>query len=274
MSLPQNLLDWKKWARNVARRLGILEAEGIKGYIISSPKSGRTWLRVLLGKALCDRFGIDEKWLLSTDLLTQKAGIIPTRFTHDFSDTGKSWTQLETDKSPYRGQKVVFLVRNPKDLIVSSYFHHTNRKKKFNGTISEFIRSDRYGIKKIMAFYKIWFENQTLPSEFLLLRYENMHENAASCLRSLIDFIGVPDIPENVVANAVEFSSFENMKKMEMSNYFQMTMMKPADPANESSYKVRRGKVGGYVDYLSEEDVEFIDRIVSEMGHPFVKSYY
>lgn len=271
MRFPQNLQRWKKWARNVACRLGILEVDGINQvYIISYPKSGRTWLRVLLGKALCDRFGLDKKWLLSTHILTRQAGILSTLFTHDSSDTGKSWTQLETDKSRYRNKKVVFLVRDPKDLIVSSYFHHTKRKNKFNGTISEFIRSDGYGIRKIIGFYKIWFENQTLPKDFLLLRYENLHEDAASCLRSLLAFIEAPPMPEKIVSDAVEFSSFENMRKMEMSSNFQRTSMKPGDPGDESSYKVRQGKIGGYVNYLSEEDIEFLDRIILETGHPFV----
>ena len=89
-----------------------------------------------------------------------------------------------------------------------------------------------------------------------MLRYENLHENAASCLRSLIDFIGVSDIPENLVASAVEFSSFfENMRKMEVSGNFRSRSMKPANLTDESSYKVRKGKIGGFVDYLSEEDI-------------------
>jgi len=33
----------------------------VKVYIISYPKSGRAWLRMLLGKALCEQFSLGEK---------------------------------------------------------------------------------------------------------------------------------------------------------------------------------------------------------------------
>jgi hypothetical protein len=40
------------------------------------------------------------------------------------------------------------------------------------------------------------------------------------------------------------------------------------------SYKTRRGKVGGYVDYLTAEDIAFIDQTVNEFGCPFLRQYY
>ena len=151
----------------------------IKVYIISYPKSGRTWLRLLLGKALCEHFNVDKKLLLETHSLTRSAKMPATLFTHDGAGFGdkNSWNELATDKSFYRNKKVVFLVRDPKDVIVSSYFHVTKRQGRFEGSLSEFIRSDIYGIKKIVTFYKIWLDNQTVSKDFLLLKYENIHKD-------------------------------------------------------------------------------------------------
>jgi Sulfotransferase domain len=58
---------------------------------------------------------------------------------------------LETDKSRYRGTKVLYLIRDPRDVVVSCFFQATRRKKLFRGTLSEFIRSDNYGIRKIVC---------------------------------------------------------------------------------------------------------------------------
>ena len=52
-------------------------------YIVSYPKCGRTWLRVLVGKALCEQFGFEEKRLFKTLALSRAAKILPTKFVHD-----------------------------------------------------------------------------------------------------------------------------------------------------------------------------------------------
>ena len=44
--------------------------------------------------------------------------------------------------------------------------------------------------------------------------------------------------------------------------------MKPGDASDPSSYKVRRGKVGGWTDYVSEEQAEAIDHLVAETLSP------
>ncbi len=269
-------MNSKQWLKKIANSLGFGNlisrwSNDIKIYIISYPKSGRTWLRILFGKTLCEYFHLDETLLLETHPLTRLAKINPTLFTHDGSGFGdkNSWNDLATYKSFYRRKKVVFLVRDPKDVIVSSYFHVTKRQHRFDGSISEFIRSDIYGIKKIVTFYKIWLYNQTVPKDFLLVRYEDMHKNTSEVMRSLLSFIGVQNVPENTIETAVKFSGFGNMQKLEHSQTFHNTRMQPGDTNDRESYKVRKGKVGGYSDDLSQEDITFINQVIEEAGHPF-----
>ena len=54
-------------------------------YIVSYPKAGRTWVRVMLGHYLSKRYGFDEMEILGTHALTTAAGLLPTQFTHDHS---------------------------------------------------------------------------------------------------------------------------------------------------------------------------------------------
>ena len=44
------------------------------------------------------------------------------------------------------------------------------------------------------------------------------------------------------------------------------------DPADPESYKVRKGKVGGYVDYLSQDHIAYIDDCIRELGNPFERT--
>lgn len=51
------------------------------------------------------------------------------------------------------------------------------------------------------------------------------------------------------------------MKQLEQKKTFWLSggRMVPKDASNPHSYKVRRGKVGGYRDYFSEEEIAEID---------------
>ena len=237
-------------------------------YIISYPKSGRTWLRVLVGKALCLTYGLPDGQMLDTYRLTAAAGILRAHFVHDFSEilAAIPYDRLPTDKTEYAIKKVIFVVRDIRDVLVSSYFQATRRTNKFRGPISDFIRSDRFGVKKVATFYNIWHRNRHVPQDFLLLSYEEMHANAEAALAEALRFMGVDEIDSYTLKEAVTFASFNNMKKMEADGYFKDPRMQPTDANDEESFKVRKGVVGGYAAYLSEADIQYIDKIVAEMG--------
>jgi len=245
-------------------------------YIISYPKCGRTWLRVLIGKALCTKFNIPENLLLKTYDLTARAGILRTQMGHDGAPlkTGISYHLLRFNKRAFRRKKVIFLIRDIKDVLVSSYFQATKRINKFDGNISDFIRRDEYGVKKIVTFYNIWHENRNIPREFMLLRYEDMQSNTEDALSKVLKFLGAGDVEKSIVEKAVSYASFSNMKQMEKNKSFgKYNILTPKNENDDESYKVRRGVIGGYKDYLSDDDINYIDNMISEMGCPFNNSY-
>ncbi|XP_042849418.1 sulfotransferase 4A1 isoform X3 [Panthera tigris] len=79
--------------------------------------------------------------------------------------------------------KVIYMARNPKDLVVSYYqFHRSLRTMSYRGTFQEFCRrfmNDKLG-------YGSWFEHvqefweHRLDSNVLFLKYEDMHRGSAS----------------------------------------------------------------------------------------------
>jgi len=239
--------------------------------IVSFPKSGRTWLRVMIGKALCDRYRLDEKLILDELAVTEAAGVLPTLYTHDGSSNteGHHWKELAADKSPYKEKKVIFLLRDPRDVAVSCFFQATKRKGLFEGTISDFVRDDHHGIRKIVTFYNQWHAARATPKEMLVLTYEGMKEDPAGNLRRALEFIGAEGISDEVIGSAVEFAGFDNMRKMESEGKFESKKLRPKDAEDPESFKVRRGKVGGYVDYLNEADQKFCNDIIRELGCPF-----
>ena len=86
-------------------------------------------------------------------------------------------------------------------------------------------------------------------------------------LKKVTDFIGDP-FDEKSCGEAVEFGSFENLRKLEASGFFKYGGMSQRKHAGPGTMKVRRGKAGGYREDFSPEQVEEIDRLVSSRLSP------
>ena len=71
---------------------------------------------------------------------------------------------------------------------------------------------------------------------------------------------------------SISLSSFKNLKRLESENYFKSPRLAPKDSYDNESYKVRNGQVGGYREYLSAEDIQYIDKLVGELGCEFTSS--
>ncbi len=264
-----NLRRMRKQASGVIKDVRVaLRNRRVESFVVSFPKTGRTWLRVMIGRAMIERYGLDEARLLDTYKASKAAGFGPVMFSHggprylfDF----RPFDQISFDADLYRDKKVIHLVRDARDTLVSYYFQLAKREMLFEGDISSFLRDPRFGARKLVAFYTTWFRNQDTPKRFMLARYEDMRARPVETLTDMLRFIGL-DQPETVAASAVEFASFENMKKMEQTGSFNRKMMRPGDNQDKESFKVRKGKVGGYAEYLSDADQQYIQEQIEALG--------
>jgi len=242
-------------------------------YVVSYPKAGRTWLRALIGKALVDHYGLPERLMLATEVVTGAAGLPVAAFDHDQTAMaeGVPWRQMPVDRSAYRSLRVMLMGRDPRDNLVSAYFQATRRINVFKGPISEFIRHDAYGVEKILAFYRIWAANRHIPAAFEFLTYEDLHRDTAGTLARALAFLGA-SVPEATIATAVDYCRFENLRKAEVEDHFGTEALRPASVGDPEAFKVRVGKVGNYSQYLSTDDVAFIDAAVAARGCEFTRT--
>jgi hypothetical protein len=81
--------------------------------------------------------------------------------------------------------------------------------------------------------------------------------------------LGEPTPDANILQEALEFSRFENMQKLEAAGAFDSNILHPGDVRDPESFKVRRGKIGGYREYLSAEDQRFAADAMNELDHRF-----
>jgi hypothetical protein len=59
------------------------------------------------------------------------------------------------------------------------------------------------------------------------------------------------------------------MQKLEAARAFDSNILHPGDVRDPESFKVRRGKVGGYREYLSAEDQRFAGAAMAELDSRF-----
>jgi hypothetical protein len=239
-------------------------------YLISYPKCGRTWLRLMIGRAFVRHFSLPESEEILFLRTNRRFHPDLPRITviHEDRPMLKAPEELETCKARFSDKLVIFLARDPRDVIVSSYFEMKNRSRLFgdnpyeerqavfDGSLSEFIHKREGGFDTILRYYNIWAQNRRIPKGFLLLRYEDMKANPQRELRRALDFMGLEAISDETIAEAVAFASFDHMRKMEAEGRFKGSMMKPADQGDQETYKTRKGKIQGYLDYLSPSEID------------------
>lgn len=233
-------------------------------FLVSFPKCGRTWLRVMLGIALGERFGVQVRNLRRfTDAGVDHPGLPRILATHDDSPQGKPADLVLRDKRGYRGRKVILLVRDPRDAIVSLYFHVTRRRgRPYGGTLRDFAR-DRVGsLASLLAFYDAWAP-QLAGDDLLLVRYEDLHADPHGQLRRVLGFLGVDGVREDTVARAVDGAAFDRLQAVERAGTAATRALRTTAAGDPESYKVRRGKVGGYTDYLDADTIAAMDAAIA-----------
>jgi alcohol sulfotransferase len=292
--LSRRLLHWRMRGQSEAE---ILEAErklrGVEQYdklrqadivVVSFGKSGRTWLRVMVSHLFRVMYGLPDNAILGFDNFHNLNRAVPkVFFTHD--NYIKDFTGDFETKQPFYDKRVVLLARDPRDVAVSQFFQWKFRIKPSKVAINnypprgsdislfDFVTGDNGGAMKAVCDYlNLWAAEADKVGHFHLLRYEDLRAEPHRKLRELLDFMQVDASDEHVDA-AVEYSSYENMKKMESKQQFRLAggRMMPRDKDNPNSYKVRRAKVGGYRDYFTDDEVAAIDRQLAESLDPLFR---
>jgi len=215
------------------------------GFFVSFPKSGRTWLRVMLDD-------LD----------------VPFEYRHDGAKHSRPrrFEDLTLCGKHYVKKPVVLMTRDPRDTVISGYFQKNLRRDGYPGSLSDFIRDPLHGVDKVVRFNLAWLEQGSQLPAFLPITYEETSTDARGVLRLITTFVNV-DVADADIDNVVGENTFKKMREREAAGDYNRRYsdaLTPGDPNNPNSYKVRRGKVGGFVDYLSPTDIAYCEAVLSQ----------
>lgn len=234
---------------------------------VSFPKSGRTWLRAMLTRLYQVRYNLPDGLLIGQcDLHKLNRRIPNIHFTHDCYPVG-GVAALNADKPMYRGKRVAFLVRHPVDVVVSQYHQITKRKPGIKEDLSkgldmfDFATEPGFGIHTIIAYENQWRNALDAYPGMMWGKYEDMRADPEEELSRLLHFLGERFSPAEIL-DAVDFCEFSNLQRLERSHYYKSDRLRPADLDDPASFKVRRGKVHGYVDDFTIDQLKILKNIV------------
>lgn len=217
-----------------------------KYFLVSFPKTGRTWLLHMLHHI--QEESKSDIFIESTHDMSEI--IIENGFRQD-----PNFLFNFPNRFRYRRSKVLFLVRDPRDVIVSHFYQVTKRSKNpfIFSSISDFVRDETLGFRRIIYFYNLWFKSKTLPKRFCLIKYEDLLENGISELKRICAFISIP-CDDSIIEKVYLASSASKMRKQEIDNKI--------DGFNDfgkekNQLKVRNAKIGSYLQELNKEDIDY-----------------
>jgi hypothetical protein len=236
-------------------------------FLVSYPKSGNTWVRFLLANLIHPN---ETVGFSNINRLLPAPGVLSKRFL-------KSLPRPRILKShePFdvRFKKVIYLVRDPRDVAVSEY--HFDLKKRYiepDVTLEQFVK--RF-IAGTTCSYGSWWEHTASwiatrhgNPAFLLVRYEDLLSDSIGETAKIAEFLGIQADRERLQA-AVERSSADRMRKLEKQQADQWTGTK--NTRQEIPF-VRAAKSGGWKDTLPAHCVEEIEiawaPLLNFLGYP------
>lgn len=236
-------------------------------FIASYPRSGNTWTRFLIGNLVHQN---EEVTFITVERL------VPDMYKHS-DRVLRRLPRPRVVKSHEcfdpRYRKVIYIVRDPRDVAVSNYHWELKlRSIKEGYPIEDFVprwmnpdfwpRIGSWG-----DHVSSWLATRRGREGFLLMRYEDLKANTEGELGRVAKFLGVDASPERL-KRAIDLSSAENMRKLERKEsgkWVATTLTRQDKPF------VRNATSGGWKTVLPEKTVAYIEEhwgyLMRELGY-------
>ncbi|MGF1588987.1 MAG: sulfotransferase domain-containing protein [Pleurocapsa sp.] len=233
-------------------------------FIASYPKSGNTWIRFLVANL------IHPEQDINFSNIDRKIPDIYQKTNQYLLNLPKPRIIKSHEYFDPRYQKVFYIVRDPRDVLVSNYYHYLKyswdeQPKSMEEFSQDFISGsyEMFGDANRFGSWKdnvgSWLGAKDGDANFMLIRYEDLEQNKEDNAARIARFFNANDSLSNV-RQAIKNSSVKRMRNLEK---------KEADvwPTRQSQRKnisfVRAAKSGNWSEELSSS---IVNQISQEWG--------
>jgi len=268
-------------SNKILTRLPTLKSQRDDVVICSYPKSGTTWTEemvYLMLKARSLDNNLENDPALKVPLFervvhmevgeprfhwhrlkkNRRPRIMATHL--PFSFLPDDFQKLDTDSG-----KIIYVIRNPKDVAVSYFYHHQICKLfgHYKGTWDQFIECFMDG----HCVYGSWFTHvqgfwraaQQAPDQILVIAYEELIVDFRKMARIIGNFLG-KDLTDDQVNAIEEHCSFNKMKDNKAVNR-EVTIIKDIFDMSHGVKFCRKGMIGDWMNHFSAAQALRMDQM-------------
>lgn len=223
-------------------------------WLVSFPKSGNTWIRFILGNIMlryCNKnkeINFETMQYVIPDIYLSKN--IPSSL--GFEPFPRIIKTHEKYIKEYR--RSIYIIRDPRDVMVS-YYHFLKEGRKQNiQNFSTFITHKKYGLPAWCAHVKSWKNKWNI-----LIKYEDLKKNPQNQIKKILNFLNIK-VTNHYIDIAIQKSSFENMKKIENTN----SAWKERYNLNNNYSFIRKGATQQWIKYFDQKDILYYKKTIKK----------
>ena len=263
----------RRFARFFLRETGMrhfLVAHRHKGlspndvFITSYPRSGSTWLRFLIYEIL-------SKQPATFEVVGKAIPYIGRH--HSAPILLPNGGRLIKTHEPYYPvyEKVVYLVRDVRDVVVSDYAYQKMRDLyygSFNEYISAFINGKAHGFGSWVNHVESWLNSDlTHNNKLLVINFEDLRGDTEKTLIKILRFLEVGNVEQSLIRQTIANNTIQKMRKKEDE-----VPDKIFGKQRRNFRFVNKGYIGGWKHQLTDSQKKLIQdsaiEILNELGYP------
>lgn len=241
----QRVMRWV-WRRKFVRSVRPTDV-----FLVTYPKSGTMWVGFLLANII---HGTQSPSLNLRTYLKYIPDINKLYYGNgdlsEYSNTPDP--RFFSTHAPYDPAflRVIYVMRDPRDVMVSYWYHTKLMKPSFDLSLEDFIVSDDQWPSLWHEHVSEWVLNR--HESVFVVKYEDLKADTFSATKKMLEFINYP-FDEQILLYAVEMSKFEKMKSLEE---------KYGSGRLEDTLKgfVRKGESGSWRDEISPDALAALEK--------------
>lgn len=220
----------------------------MKNLLLSYPKSGRTWLRILLDK-LNATYNFHH-------------GRLKPRF-----------AKLRTvDYSCLENKRVLYLYRDPLDTLLSEYYasKYASNAGWFNGTRKEYAKNELH-LNWILNHHKSIVD---APNDLLIrsVSYEKLKTDGHATLKSICDYFQI-EVDQDELEEAYDSSVVEKLQDLHKNSKAKKQYLLGSDQGlGRKNLKIRKGIIGEARREFDQEEIEMLDERLANFDYSEILS--
>ncbi|XP_056422375.1 amine sulfotransferase-like isoform X2 [Hyla sarda] len=238
-------------------------------FLVTFPKSGTVWTQQILSLIFNEghRNGTEQ-----IENLDRMPWIEYNLNSKNVDVTSRPSPRLFTSHLPhylmprdlkFRMGKIIYVCRNPKDVLVSFYYLYkmfSNLKSTVNWeTFIELFISGRVLGGSWFDHVRGWYTHKE-DFNILFVTFEEMKKDLRSAVKKICTFVGV-NLDEREIDTVVEKATFKNMKDDPLSNY--TFLSEDLVDRNKGNF-LRKGIVGDWKNMMTVAQSEMFDKVYKE----------